>query len=187
MATIRKEMTKDIAAREELIDRAFGDTRFTKASERLREGRLAAYGLSFVAATKNRVVGTVRLWHVSAGPARPALLLGPLVVDDAWRDLGIGAALMRRATEAARQLGHKAVVLVGDASYYARFGFSAEKTGALWMPGPYERERLLALELVPGALDGARGLINATGEKALVPDLATLIAGLARTDAAHAA
>ena len=187
MTTIRKEMTKDIAAREDLIDRAFGEARLTKAAERLREGRLPAYALSFVASTKTRVVGTVRLWHVTAGPARPALLLGPLAVDDASRGLGIGAALMRRATEAARQLGHKAVVLVGDPSYYARFGFSAEKTGALWMPGPYERERLLALELVPGALDGARGLINATGEKALVPDLATLIAGLARTDAAHAA
>ena len=187
MATIRKEMTKDIAAREALIERAFGEARFAKAAERLREGRLPAHGLSFVATEKTRVVGTVRLWHVTAGPARPALLLGPLAVDDASRGLGIGAALMRRAIDTARQLGHKAVVLVGDASYYARFGFSAEKTGALWMPGPYERGRLLALELAPGALDGARGLINATGEKALVPDLATLIAGLARTDAARAA
>ena len=55
------------------------------------------------------------------------------------------------------------------------------------MPGPYERERLLARELVPGALDGARGLINATGERLLIPDLATLIAGLSRIDAARAA
>src|SRR5690349_6275409 len=83
MATIRKEMTKDIAGREALIDSAFGEARFTKAAERLREGRLPAYGLSFVATEKNRVVGTVRLWHVSAGPVRPALLLGPLAVDDA--------------------------------------------------------------------------------------------------------
>ncbi len=187
MTSIRKEMTKDIAAREELIDRAFGTARFTKAAERLRVGRLPASGLSFVATDKNRIVGTVRLWHVSAGPARPALLLGPLAVDDAWRGGGIGASLMRRACEAARQLGHKAVVLVGDPSYYARFGFSAQKTGALWMPGPYERERLLALELETGALDGARGLINATGAKALGPDLATLIAGLARPDAVRAA
>ena len=80
------------------------------------------------------------------------------------------------------------MLLVGDAPYYGRFGFSAEKTGALWMPGPFERERLLARELAPDALDGARGLINATGERLLVPDLATLIAGLARTEtAAHAA
>jgi len=182
MTTIRKEMTRDIAAREALLDRAFGDARFTKAAERLREGRLPACGLSFVATTTNRVVGTVRLWHVSAGPARPALLLGPLAVDDAWRGLGTGAALMRHATEAAQRLGHKSVLLVGDAPYYGRFGFSAEKTGGLWMPGPYERERLLARELVPGALDGARGLVNATGERMLIPDLAALIAGLARTD-----
>ena len=187
MATIRKELTNDIPAREALLDRAFGEARFAKAAERLREGRMPADGLSFVATDKNRVVGTLRLWHVSAGPARPALLLGPLAVDDAWRGLGIGAALMARATEAAQRLGHKAVLLVGDAAYYARIGFSAEKTGALWMPGPYERERLLARELVPGALDGARGLINATGEKLLIPDLATLIAGLARSDAARAA
>ena len=184
MTTIRKEMTKDIPAREALLDRAFGDARFTKAAKRLREGRMPAFGLSFVATEKNRVVGTVRLWHVCAGPARPALLLGPLAVDDAWRGLGIGAALTQRATEAAQRLGHKAVLLVGDAPYYSRFGFSAEKTGALWMPGPFERERLLARELVPGALDRARGLINATGERPLIPDLATLIAGLARTDAA---
>ena len=187
MTTIRKEMAKDVAAREALIDRAFGDARFVKAAEQLREGRMPAHGLSLVATEKTRVVGTVRLWHVSAGPARPALLLGPLAVDDARRGRGIGAALMRRAIEAAQALGHKAVLLVGDAAYYGRFGFSAEKTGALWMPGPYERERLLARELMPGALDGARGLISATGEKALIPDLASLIAGLARTDAAHAA
>jgi predicted N-acetyltransferase YhbS len=188
MATIRKEMTKDIPAREALLERAFGNARFTKAAERLREGRLPAAELSFVAVKTNRVVGTVRLWHVCAGPARPALLLGPLAVDDAWRGLGTGAALMRRATEAAHQLGHKAVLLVGDAPYYGRFGFTAEKTGPLWMPGPYERDRLLARELVPGALDGAHGLINATGERMLIPDLATLIAGLARGDMhAHAA
>ena len=189
MTTIRKEMTKDIPAREALLDRAFGEARRQKAAERLREGRLAAAGLSFVAVNTNRVVGTVRLWHVSAGPARPALLLGPLAVDDAWRGLGIGADLMRRATEAAHRLGHKAVLLVGDAPYYGRFGFTAEKTGGLWMPGPYERDRLLACELVPGALDGAHGLINATGERMLIPDFATLIAGLAHSDTrtSHAA
>ncbi|MGB5799799.1 MAG: N-acetyltransferase, partial [Mesorhizobium sp.] len=65
----------------------------------------------------------------------------------------------------ARRLGHKAILLVGDAPYYGRFGFSAEKTGSLSMPGPYERHRLLALELAPGALDGAHGTLEATGRK----------------------
>jgi predicted N-acetyltransferase YhbS len=180
--TIRNETLKDIEAREALLDRAFGDARFAKAAERLREGRLPAEGLSLIAEDNNCVVGTVRLWHVVAGPARPALLLGPLAVDDAWRGLGIGADLMRRATEAAQELGHTAILLVGDAPYYARFGYSAENTGALWMPGPYERERLLGLELDPGALDGARGLIGASGRREPKPDLAALVAGLVHSD-----
>jgi predicted N-acetyltransferase YhbS len=180
--TIRNETLKDIEAREALLDRAFGDARFAKAAERLREGRLPAEGLSLIAEDNNCVVGTVRLWHVVAGPARPALLLGPLAVDDAWRGLGIGADLMRRATEAAQELGHIAILLVGDAPYYARFGYSAEKTGALWMPGPYERERLLGLELDPGALDGARGMIGASGRREPKPDLAALVAGLVHSD-----
>jgi predicted N-acetyltransferase YhbS len=182
MITIRNERPSDIEAREALLDRAFGDARFAKAAERLREGRLPAERLTLIAEDNNCVVGTVRLWHVVAGPARPALLLGPLAVDDAWRGLGIGANLMRRATEAAQELGHTAILLVGDAPYYARFGYSAAKTGALWMPGPYERDRLLGLELAPGALDGARGLIGANGPRQPKPDLAALVAGLARAD-----
>src|SRR5258705_7593990 len=181
MITIRNETLNDIQAREALLDRAFGDARFAKAAERLREGRLPAAGLALIAEDNHCVVGTVRLWHVVAGPARPALLLGPLAVDDAWRGLGIGAALMRRATEAAQELGHAAILLVGDAPYYARFGYSAQKTGSLWMPGPYERDRLLGVELHPGALDGARGLIGASGQREPKPHLAALVAGLVHT------
>jgi predicted N-acetyltransferase YhbS len=65
--------------------------------------------------------------------------------------------------DAARARGHGAIVLAGDAAYYGRFGFTAEKTGALAMPGPFERHRLLALELAPDSLDGAAGVITATG------------------------
>src|SRR5262245_29473493 len=108
MVTIRNERPGDITGREALLSRAFGEGRHRKTAERLREGRLPAAGLSFVAIHNDRVVGTVRLWHICAGPARPALLLGPLAVDDARRGLGIGATLMRRATEAARALGHAA-------------------------------------------------------------------------------
>jgi predicted N-acetyltransferase YhbS len=181
MVTIRRESAHDVVAREALLGEAFGDARFAKTAERLRKGRLPAEQLSFVAADNNRVVGTVRLWHISAGLGRPALLLGPLAVDDAWRGLGIGADLMRRATEAALQRGHASILLVGDLAYYGRAGFSAEKTGALWLPGPYERDRLLAKELVPGALDHAHGLIVATGTIAPKPDLVALVADQARS------
>lgn len=160
---LREERLSDLAAREALLDRAFGSARFTKTSERLRAGRLPAEGLALVAASGDRLLGTVRLWNVSAGPARPALLLGPLAVEEAWRGAGIGAALMRTAIARAQALGHRAILLVGDVSYYARFGFAAELTTGLDLPGPVDRERFLALELQPGALAGAQGLVRATG------------------------
>jgi hypothetical protein len=100
---------------------------------------------------------------VVSGTGKPALLLGPVAVASDFRNRGIGAALVRRALSVARRQGHRAVILVGDAPYYGRFGFSAAKTAALRMPGPFERQRLLGLELVPGALDGARGLLRAAG------------------------
>jgi predicted N-acetyltransferase YhbS len=176
MVTIREEKTADIAAREGLLDEAYGASRFAKASERLREGRLPADGLWLVAVDHGRIVGTVRLWHVTAGPGRAALLLGPLAVDPAHRNRGIGTALMRRAIARARLARHRAIVLVGDAAYYSRFGFTAAPTGELWMPGRYDRDRLLALELRPHVLAGARGLIAATGALAPKPDLNMLIA-----------
>ena len=165
MITIRHERSTDIAAREAVLDQAYGEARFAKPSERLRAGRLPADGLALVAVERGRVVGAIRLWNVSVGAGRPALLLGPLAVACQAQRRGVGKALVTRALREARRLGHRAVLLVGDASYYDRFGFSAQKTGGLRMPGPYEPERLLGLELVPGALDGAKGMIRATGDK----------------------
>jgi predicted N-acetyltransferase YhbS len=158
---IRRERRSDIDARERLLDSAFGAGRFTKTSERLREGRVPARGLAFVASGGDRLVGTLRLWPVMAGIGHLCLLLGPLAVAADVRNRGIGVALMWHALRKAMTRGHRAILLVGDAAYYSRFGFSAEMTDALRMPGPYECDRLLACELVPGALKGARGMIAA--------------------------
>jgi predicted N-acetyltransferase YhbS len=180
MITLRQERLSDIEAREALLDEAFGDTRTRKTSERLREGRLPADGLSLIAADGKRVVGTARLWHVTCASGEPVLLLGPVAVAASCRNRGIGAALVRRAVAEARRHGHGAVMLVGDAPYYGRFGFASEKTAALRLPGPFERHRLLALELKPGALDGARGLIRAAGVRAPQPELAVAAAARRR-------
>lgn len=165
---IRAERASDVVAREALLDASFGEGRHARTCQRLRDGRLPAEGLAFSAVHEGRLVGTVRLWHVSAGGI-PALVLGPLAVDAACRSLGVGAALMEHALAAAKARGHGAVILRGDPAYYARFGFSAGKTGELALPGPFERERLLAVELREGVLDDAFGMIVATGDKARRP------------------
>ena len=158
---IRGERRSDVAAREALLDVAMGPGRFAKSSERLREGREPARGLAFTAVEGKHLIGTIRLWPVTAGAAGGCLLLGPLAVAADVQGCGVGADLMRRALRDANRRGYRAVLLVGDPAYYQRFGFSAENTGALRMPGPYERERLLAHEFVPGTLKGARGMIAA--------------------------
>jgi len=168
---ILAEQPADVAAREALLDRAMGPARRRKASERLRRGRRPAEGLAFVARNAaGAVVGTVRLWNVTAGEGGPAaLLLGPLAVEPSLKGAGIGSALMRHAIAEAARLGHDAILLVGDAPYYDRFGFTATATAMLAMPGPYERGRFLALELKPGALAGAAGVLGAAGQRIPTP------------------
>ena len=167
------ETVADVAAREALLDRAMGPKRRKKSSEKLRRGRRPSEGLAFVARdASGGVAGTVRLWDVALGEGGPAaLLLGPLAVDPSLKSAGIGSALMRHAIAEAARLGHAAILLVGDAPYYGRFGFSAGRTGSLAMPGPYERHRLLALELVEGALDGVHGTLKAAGRKLKAQEL----------------
>ncbi|MGA8901105.1 GNAT family N-acetyltransferase, partial [Bradyrhizobium sp.] len=106
---IRAEKASDVVAREALLDACFGANRDMRTCERLRDGRAPAEGLAFSAVRQGKLVGTVRLWPVSAGGV-PALMLGPLAVDGRHRGLGIGAALMDHALSAARQRGHGAVI-----------------------------------------------------------------------------
>jgi predicted N-acetyltransferase YhbS len=177
MTTLDIEKIFDIESRERLLDQSFGPDRHQKTCTRLRDGRLPADGLAFVARAQDRVVGTLRLWHVAAGKV-PFLMLGPLAVDPLMRGEGIGSRMVVHALAHATELGHRAVFLVGDEPYYQRFGFSRAAAEKLVLPGPVETARFLARELVPGGLEGARGLIRPTGvvpfrpvQPALPPDI----------------
>jgi len=157
-----EERAWDFSAREELLDAAFGPSRFAKTCERLREGRKPAQHLAFSAMDGDDLVGTLRFWHVEAGGVA-ALMLGPLAVADSHRSLGVGGDLMRFGLRRARMIGHRAVILVGDEPYYRRFGFTRGPVRRLALPGPVESERFLGLEFVEGALEGACGLVAPTG------------------------
>ena len=91
------------------------------------------------------------------------MLLGPLAVARSHRSLGLGTRLVCEALFRAVVGGHDAVLLVGDAPYYERFGFDRRFTEKLIMPGFVEKERFLGLELAPGALANAAGRVVATG------------------------
>ncbi|WP_210485127.1 GNAT family N-acetyltransferase [Microvirga antarctica] len=158
--SIRSEQPSDSDSIERLHERAFGPGRFARTASRLREGAPHLAELSFTALVGTLLVGSVRVTAVQAGDA-PALMLGPLTVEPAFEARGIGGALMRRSLDAARHAGHSLVLLVGDAPYYSRFGFKPIPPGHLVLPGPVNPARFLALELVDGALAGAKGQVAA--------------------------
>jgi len=152
------QTSADLAAIEKLDERAFGPGRFARSAYRLRERVAPDYALSFVARVGTLLVGANRMTRIRCGDA-PALLLGPLTVEPAFRSGGIGEALVMKSLDAAREQGHRLVLLVGDMSYYGRMGFKPVPMGRLIFPGPVDPDRLLYCELVEGAFEGLKGKV----------------------------
>ena len=159
MWEIRPEQVADSDAIEALVAKSFGPGRFVKSAWRLREGVAAEEGLGLVAIEDGRLRGSVRFWPVVIGAECP-LLLGPLAVETEQRGRGIGIALMTRGIDEARARGHRSIILVGDAPYYSRVGFSPLAPGTIRFPGPVDPARILALALVEGALESLKGEVR---------------------------
>ncbi|GLK78519.1 GNAT family N-acetyltransferase [Methylopila turkensis] len=153
---ILHEQPGDDPAVDYLHERAFGPGRFARSAYRLREGVPPAGDLSYVARVGTFLVGSNRLTPIRIGSS-PALLLGPLVVDPAFRSKGIGHALLNASLEAAEKAGHRLVMLVGDEPYYARVGFERIPAGRVTLPGPVDPRRVLWRPLVEGATEGVAG------------------------------
>src|SRR5580693_2144542 len=120
--TILPETKDDAEAIERLHERTFGPGRYAKTAYRLREQVTHRPDLSFTARIGTLLVGSVRLSPVRIGESK-ALLLGPLTVEPAFRERGVGQALIERTLSEARNKVHKLVILVGDEPYYGKTGF----------------------------------------------------------------
>lgn len=163
---IMPEHDNDRLTIEALLERSFGRGRHRKTVQKMRKGYLPAEDLAFVLTDDyDSVIGTIRLWNIDAGGV-PALLLGPVAIAPEHRGKGYGDALIRHALGRAQALGHGAVLLVGDAAYYERFGFSRNLALNLKLPGPVDEARFLGHELQPGALMAAKGMVSIAGRLA---------------------
>jgi predicted N-acetyltransferase YhbS len=157
--TILPETADDAVPIEHLHERAFGPGRYAKSAYRLREGMGHRLDLSFTARIGTLLIGSVWLSPIRIGDTK-ALLLGPLTVEPAFRERGVGYALIERALAQAKTKSHRLVVLVGDEPYYGKAGFKPIPKGRAIMPGPVDPARLLVCELVEGAFDGVSGPIR---------------------------
>lgn len=151
---------EDAAHLDDLLDRTFGSDRLNKTVYRLREGIADLANLAFVAVDADgQLLASIRFWPITIASA-PAILLGPLAVEPRLQGQGIGKSLVHHGLTEARHLGHQLCVVVGEPEYYEPYGFVSAPAAGLILPGPVDPKRFQVLELVPGALDGLRGLIG---------------------------
>jgi predicted N-acetyltransferase YhbS len=160
-AAVRPVAPADLPSISNLHARTFGPGRFARTAYRIREGADAISPFCRVAVVGHQLVAAVKFTPIVIGGKGAALLLGPLAVDPAFANRGYGRGLVAKALEEAGAAGIALVVLVGDEPYYGRLGFRRIPSGKIILPGPVDPDRLLAVELAPGALEDYAGLVAA--------------------------
>jgi predicted N-acetyltransferase YhbS len=157
----RRAEPADLPAIAALQARAFSPGRFARTAYRVREGAPILSPYCRVALIGERLIAAVRMTPITIGGQSGALLLGPLAVEPELAGRGYARRLVTEALDAARAAGETLVVLVGDMAYYGRLGFAPIPPGQIRLPGPVDPTRMLAAELVAGALEKFRGMVAA--------------------------
>lgn len=180
MAALIPLSTIDPTLVEALLDRVFGDNRHARTAYRIRTGMEPLEGLCFAALdTEDYLVGSIQAWPVGLraadGKLHPLVMIGPVAVLPERQGDGFGQALMAACLGAMTQDAEPPFVepsapslrqsppippalpqvLIGDADYYGRWGFSANSAQSWHCPGPYEQERLLVRCANPAILPEA--------------------------------
>jgi len=156
---IRDETADDRDAIREVNRRAFGGEQEARLVDRLRDDGLVV--ASLVAVAGERVVGHILFSELPIDADTrpiPATALAPMAVLPEWQGRGIGSALVRRGLGVCRERGTMAVLVLGHAAFYARFGFSAHLARSL--RAPYSGNAFMAVELAPGALGDGTGTVR---------------------------
>lgn len=162
MFRLLRERESDAWEVEALYDLCFAPGRGALSSYQLREGVAPVADLCTIARDEyDSVVGAIRYWPVRFGAREiPALLLGPVAVHPTLQGEGLGALLIVETLDLALKAGWERVILVGDEPYYRRFGFRRDLAERLDYPKPVNFNRLLARELVPGAMKDVEGMVH---------------------------
>lgn len=151
---------------EALYDLCFAPSRTALSSYRLRDGVSTVAQLCLILRDDDgTLAAAIRYWPAEIATksgAEDVLLLGPIAVHPTRQGEGLGGLLINESLAEARRLGWERALLVGDAPYYGRFGFS--KLGDVQMPPPTNPDRILGLALKAGAWDGITGrIVRASG------------------------
>lgn len=126
---VRPEMAEDVVAIEAVIKLAFLDAPHTNHAEQFILAALrdaGALAISLVAEIDGAIVGSVAVSPVFISDGTKGWFgLGPVAVIPKLHGRGIGSQLIREALNKLRGEGASGCVVLGEPSYYQRFGFKS--------------------------------------------------------------
>ena len=159
-AIIREETPDDIPAVAEVHVAAFGRGAEAALVMQLRSDD--AIIVSIVAIVNGNVVGnaifsklTIRMRD---GREETAVGLAPVAVMPSFQRHGLGRRIIEAGLSLCAKHGYRSAFVLGDPTYYRRFGFSVGATTTL--ESRYKGSHWMAKELVSGALDGLIGAVE---------------------------
>jgi putative acetyltransferase len=157
---VRRETEADWPAVRAVNCAAFGTSVEADIVDALR--REASPLISLVAEVDGALIGHIMFSPVSLEGHETLSLMGlaPMAVAPAQQRSGIGSALVIEGLAQCRQLGCRAVVVLGHPGYYPRFGFAPAASHGIRAEWPVPDDVFMVVELEPGALRGATGVIR---------------------------
>jgi putative acetyltransferase len=156
---IRTERPEDLDTIREVNRLAFGQDAEARLVDRLRADGLVV--ASLVAVDGDLVIGHLLFSELPIETDSAFIrgaALAPMSVLPSRQRQGIGSSLLREGLAECKRQEVDVVVVLGHLNYYPRFGFSVEAAKCLRCK--YSGPHFMALELVPGVLDGVLGTVR---------------------------
>ncbi len=166
---IRKEERKDYKEVFKLIENAFKGEKFTDHKEqflveRLRKSESFIPELSLVAEIDEQIVGYILLTKIKIidnnSKVTSSLALAPVAVLKNFQGMGIGAGLIKKAHEVAKNLNYGSIILLGHEKYYPKFGYKIMKNYGIKLPFDVPDENCMLIELTDNALENVQGMVE---------------------------
>ena len=157
---VRPETEADRAAVRAVNEAAFETPAEADLVEALRGSSVSL--VSLVAEVADEIIGHILFSPVSLNDQVNLNLmgLGPMAVVPDRQRKGVGSALVRQGLVCCKDLGARAVVVVGHPEYYPRFGFAPASRYALRCEYDVPEDVFMVAELEVGALNGTHGVVR---------------------------
>lgn len=160
LVKVRAATSADLKALRKLHRAAFGNEAEADLVVALHEQCDAL--VSILAESEQHVLGHILFSPCRVEPAAAVSLWGlaPMAVMPALQQQGIGGRLIRAGFDCCRERGIEAIVVLGHAAYYPRFGFRPAQRFGLQTIYDVPADAFMAIELVPDALLNVTGVVH---------------------------